>query len=316
MRSNLCLSCLAVLIATGPGRADVTISNSAEVNISPLLPPSMADPIKKQLASQIPGNSIWRMKGDKVSMLVDGSLGIIDYGKNTITLIDSANRQYITAPLAGFTALAVKEQTQQVEAAKVPGDGMTSSASIRKTGERLVVRDIQTEETLLSMNVDAPNSPNFPGGLKLEMRFWLAAASEVQRIPALRELSAFSTRTKGPANALELVEQLLAPFPGVGVTLRAPMKKILESSGPPLQTQIRFYSPMLKQLTDLVLLTGQKLPPGADPSGPLGEITVTLTGISNESIPDSVFEIPDGYKALTFSGSADASRPIPAAPPK
>jgi hypothetical protein len=298
------LACLAVIIASSTTWADVTVTTSVEIHVSPLLPRSMADPMEKQLASQLPGKSVSRMKGNKVSMVVDGSLGIIDYGKNTITLIDAANRQYVTVPLAGFTTMAEASANKQDDVPKATVEGLKSSADVKKTGQRLVIQDIQTEETLVTLNVDAPNSPNFPGGVKMEMRFWLAMPSEVQRLPALKELAAFAARARGPMNSLEVIEQIAKPFPGLGETLRAPMKAILQSSGPALKMQIRIFSPMLQQLTELIRLSGQPLPPGADPSGPLAEINFLLGGLSGDAIPDSAVDIPAGYQAMAFGGGA------------
>jgi hypothetical protein len=299
--------CCFLLFTLGVSSADVTTKTVTNVKANNLLPKLFAERLVEQLKAQLPGATVWRLKGDRALGEVNHSTGIIDYKAETVTLMDVPNKTFLTVPLAGLTAMALTQASTLNQPSSRETDGLKFDTEVRKTQRTETLLGIQTEETVVILDIDAPNAPTLGGRIKIELHFWLAAPAEIQHFPALKELAAFSLRAKSPHNALELVEKIVAPFPGLGDSVRVPMSKILRASGPPLKVQVLMFSPVLKQITDVLILSKQKLPPGADLSGPLATITMEMTDISDQVLEEALFQIPTGFEMLKIGPGTEGT---------
>src|SRR5689334_10014594 len=98
-----CKIAVSLLLLAAPFvRADVTIRNTIEIKFGPAFPPAVADALKQQVSSIVPSEIFVRVKGDRSVSSFGALMGITDFAKSEITLLDPKSKQFATIPMADY----------------------------------------------------------------------------------------------------------------------------------------------------------------------------------------------------------------------
>ncbi len=313
-RSILALS-LALLI--GPtGWADLTLRHKMEIKFASFLPPEVQAQARQQGGAALPNEMVVQIKGDKTLTNSGPLLGITDYGRGEITLLNPKTKQYATVPLAEYPGRIADAQKPpalppQAQAMLL---GLRFDVETKKTGQIGLVQGIQAEESVLTLSMQMPSAAGAASSMRLEMRYWIAQPGEIRRVPALQELADYAERTRRAMDPSEMVQKLFSQMPGFGEQLRASIQELQKaSSGLVLKLHTAIYVPAMAQALQLAPQGAA----GVDLNSALAGFQMDLADISTAALPDSLFAVPADYKAAPFEelmkAMIQAPPPLPAA---
>ena len=186
--------------------------------------------------------------------------------------------------------------------AKAAMAAMEGHSESTETGRTATIQGVEAEEREIVMTVDAPPMPNVPAGpmMRMVLHVWMAKASEATRVPAIRELAGYNLLSFGAMNPVATMEKVFQQMPGFADAFSALMKD-LQSGGTAvlLRMQVETFMPMIGAMMKQ-MPAGRSNPFGAgfDPDTPLAQVTRELAEISTAPIPDSVFQVPEGYRSV------------------
>lgn len=301
---------VALLLLVAPLlRADVTIRNTIEIKFGSAFPPAVADALKQQVGSIVPSEIFVRVKGDKSVSSFGALMGITDFTKGEITLLDPKSKQFATVPMADYPDKILPQAPESAAASQVL-QSMKFDVQTKKTGQSGMVQGIRAEEYLTVITMELPGLPGGGGGFHLEMHNWIVPADEIDRVPAmapaLRELAAYSARATSTFNPGAMIQRMMARFPGFGEQMRGAMDELMKTSGSlSVKTTGGIYLPVLTALS-------QPAPAGADPSIPMIEFEMDLAEVSSSPISEDFFQVPAGYKEAPIADLMKAVAPAPA----
>jgi hypothetical protein len=283
---RLSLVTLVCALAAWPALADVTMRSKVDYKLGSFLPPAAADMMKKQMSDQLEAGVLVRIKGGR-SVTSSGPLTLIsDQQKGTITLVDPKGKRYATSALADYADQLKAAMPAMPPEAKQMIEGMKIDVKTDKTGNTDVIKGVKAEELLVTMTIELPGPMAAMGSMKMDMRMWSAIASELDRMPALKEVAAYMKAQAAGTDAASAAAKMMAQFPGVGEKLKAPMEQMMKASSQAiLRTQMKMIMP-----------GSAKMMGAANPDEPLMDMTTDLIELSSDAIPDSVFEVPEGYQ--------------------
>jgi len=176
---------------------------------------------------------------------------------------------------------------------------MKISSDSRITGRTTTILGIEAEEREATMSIEGPPIPNMPPGpmVKLVMQFWTAKAGQEEKNPALKELlqrKLWDFETMSPA---AMMQAMFREMPGMGEGMTKFIESMRTANTVVLRTSASMWMPamieMMKQLPADKNPFGDKF----DATAPMFEFGNEASEISTEPIPDSVFQVPAGYKA-------------------
>jgi hypothetical protein len=300
MRQNFHLrAAVAVVTLAGlPALADVTLRYKSEIKMNPTVPAAMAQQAAAGIAS-LPKDTTLQWKGGKGFSSVNGMTSIYDFAKKEITLIDTEGKRYATLAAADFADHMTAAMPAMPQQAKAILATMKSHFDSKATGNTARIQGIEGEERQMEITVDAPAMPNVPAGpmMRTVMHFWTAKSSETMRVPAVREVMEYNLYAAATMNPIEMMAKMMQQMPGFADGFASMMKEF-HTGGTPvvLRSSFEMYMPMLGAM--------MKANPGASPFGagfdadaPLMTMNQELAEVSTAAVPDSVFQIPEGYKA-------------------
>ena len=132
------------------------------------------------------------------------------------------------------------------------------------------------------------------------VRLWTAKPGEVTRVPAIRELTGYTLWSYATINPIAVVGKMMKQLPGCSDVFDRLMEEIPKGTMV-LRMQADVFVPAIAAR----LL---RVPAGGDPSGasfypdePLMQMNQELEEISTAPVPDSLFQIPEGYQEATAS---------------
>ena len=280
--------------------ADVTLRYKTEVSFNPALPPQMAQAMPGMEAA-LPKESSVQLKNGKGHSSSGANVSICDFSKQEMTLLDNEGKRYATLPFAQFAdafAGAMPEMPSQ------PAGMMASMKphfESKATGRTETIQGIEGEEHEFAMTVDAPAMPNMPSGgpmMRMVMHFWRARRSEVMRVPAVREVAGYNLFAAATMNPVSSMEKIFRQMPGFADNFAAVYKE-MQSGGTPLilRMHIDLFLPAMSALLKQTPGNGGTNG-GLNPDAPFLEIRQELAELSTAAIPDTVFQIPEGYKPV------------------
>src|SRR5258708_18615729 len=286
MKRNIAGVVFMVLCAAQVGRADLTLRYTLTFKLGSFLPPQALDAMKQQMGSRMPEGTTVQIKGDRVYTSMGRMVSIADYATGQITLVDSENKRFATAPLADFPAraLAAQKLPPMPPDAQRIFDNMKLDVKASKTGRTETIQGIPTQENLLVLTMELTAGMQ----MRVEIHNWTARMDELKRTPALRELAVWVERPKAGMDPVEVVTEILAGMPGMGEKLRAPMQEMMKGAG---GAMVRM------RLATFMPAMGQTMGGAADQ--PVSEVSTDLAELSTDPVPDSRFEVPAGYQAAT-----------------
>jgi TonB family protein len=269
------------LCAVQAGRADLTMRHTFTLKFASFLPPQALDAVKQQLGDRLSNGSTVELKGDRVRTAMGEMYSVADYGKGEILLADPKTKRFAMAPISEF---ASKLLSSQVMPALPPDaqrifDNMKLDVKTSKTGKSETTQGVRTEENVLSISMEMT-----PGmQMQVEIHNWMAAAEELNRVPALRELAGWAAKRMDGLDPMEMMTKALVGLPGAGEKLRAPMQEMLKGSGGVvLRLQAMTFMPAMARMA------------GASDE-PLTQVSMELTELSTAPIADARFDVPAGY---------------------
>lgn len=312
------LTTFLLVLTAQTGFADLTIHSTVEFQFAPYLPPQVRTQLQQQVTGAFSGDSVLRLKGDKCynnRMLTS----IVDYGRNEVTVFNPQTRQYATVPISEYADRfgALQKAPVLPPGAQDMLQRLKIDVETKKTGQTAAIQGVRTEESLITISMQLPDPQAAASALRMEMSFWAAQADEIRRVPALQELADYSARSKRTFDPVDMIQKLFTALPGMSDQLRSSLAALTQAdSGFPLKFEMRVYIPAMTQALQLA----PQQPAGVDFSAPFIAMTMNLTSISNDPIPDSQFAVPQNYQAVSFEQLAQSLIPapprVPAAAPK
>ncbi len=246
-------------------------------------------------------------KGQKM-MTSTGDTGLImDFGAQTITTINNAQKTYTVKKFSDIGSAATNTDV---------------TIDVKETGQKKVVNGFNATETIVTMNMDMDAGRGGPPmKMQMEMDLWISSD-----VPGVGDMRAFyqknlanfpwAAMTGGGGNqsmqkAMVQMERKLAELNGVAVE-RVIRIKSAGGAGTPAAAQMPQMTPLqqaaMAKLQQMQSQGGPQaaaaqqmmsqmggMPGGAAPASMM-EMTIDASGFSNATVPDSVFAIPAGYK--------------------
>jgi len=294
---------IVFLLAVSAGYADVTLRYKAEIKPNPGLPAQMVEAMGKGVSASMPPEGVLQIKGDKGFSSMGPIRSIVDMKGKQITVLDPEKQQYGTTDMEHFAEEARKVFSDMPPEARAAMGTMKISSDSRMTGRTTTIQGIEAEEREATMSIEGPAVPNMPPGpmITMTMQFWTAKAGQEERSPALKELlqrRLWDYETMSPA---AMMQAMFRDMPGMGEGMVKFIEDMRSANRVVLRTNASMRMPgvmaMMKQMPADKNPFGEKF----DADAPLFEIRNEVVEISTAAIPDSVFEIPAGYKAVPLA---------------
>jgi hypothetical protein len=296
-------SVLGVALATAfipCGRADITLRYTFNAKLASFLPAEVQAQTKQQMGSALPSESTVRIKGDKAASSAGPLTSIADYKTGEFSLLDPKTKRFTTVGMSEFAdkLMALQKPPAIPPEAQQLLSSMKVDVQSKKTGQIGLIQGIQADETLITVSMQMSGLPGAAATMmRMEIRGWLAQPNEIRRVPALQELADYSARATKAMDPAEIVQKMLAQFPGLGDQMRTTTQEILKLGGSLMvKYQMALYIPAMAQAMQL---QGAAVP-GLDANAPFVEMQMDLADISTTTIPDSVFAIPADYQKAAF----------------
>jgi hypothetical protein len=272
--------------------ADVTLRYRTETQYQFGVGPQVTKALAG-IESALPKDLVVQLKNGKGFTESGLNVSICDFTKQEITLLDREGKRYATVPYRQIEDEVAGAMPPMPEQAKAAAAQMKTHVEAKTTGRTATIQGVEAEEHEIVATMDAP--PGYPGGSRPMMRmvadFWLAKTGETLRVPAIREAAGYNLFAAATMNPLGGMKKIFGNMPGGDVA--AAIEKELRSGGSMvlLRSQIKLFMPAIAAIMK------QKGAEGADTDTPLMQTTQELTELSTGAVPDSVFQIPEGYQS-------------------
>jgi hypothetical protein len=249
--------------------------------------------------------SKYYFKGQKMAVSSGDTTTIMDFGAQTVTTINNAQKTYTVKKFGDLAG---------------SGANADVTVDVKDTGQTKTVNGFNATEAIVTMDMDMEMGRGAPAmKMQMEMDLWISPD-----VPGGGEVRAFYQK-----NAANIPWGSITGAGGnqsIQKAMANVQRKLSELNGMPVEEVIRIKSaggaqmamPQVPQMTPAQQAQMQaamsKMSPaqqaqmqammgglgrGAAPAGGSGsliEITADASGFSSASVPDSVFAIPDGYK--------------------
>ncbi|HTP30716.1 MAG TPA: hypothetical protein VMJ75_00990 [Candidatus Acidoferrales bacterium] len=286
MKSAFLPSLVVTLLFGHTAHADVTMRSKLDYKLASFLPPAAAEAMNKQLGETVANGVVVRIKGQR-AMANSGALQVItDREKGTVTLLDPKGKRYATCALAEYGEKLKSLMPNMPPEARQMFENMKIDVKSDKTGNSDTIRNIKAEETLVTITLDVPGPMAAMMAMRVEMHLWTAAAQELERLPALREVAAYTAQQLASSDSASGMAKMFAQIPGFADKLKPLLEQMMKgTSQAVLRTQMKMIMP-----------GSAKMMGAANPEEPFTEMTTDLVELSTDTIPDSVFGVPSDYK--------------------
>jgi hypothetical protein len=295
--------------------ADVTTRFKTETTMNPALQ-ALAAGAMKEAGLAAPQETAFRLKGGKGFSSSMGITSIVDLTTKEMTVLDAATMRYAKMTSEQFVDEAARAMPQMPAGASAAIAAMkTSVSSTRLTGRTAVIQGVEVEEREMVVTVEGPPIPNAPAGpaIRMVMQLWTAKASEVTRVPAIRELTGYYLDSFATMNPIANIDKMLKQFPGLAGAIE-PLMKEMHSRTPMLRMHIDLFMPAMIAIIQRMAAGGNSPGASLDESAPLVQVNYELVELSTAPVPDSVFQIPEGYREASPSELIRALLPKSKAP--
>jgi hypothetical protein len=275
-------------------RADVTTRYETRMMMNPAIA-ALAAGAMKAADLGAPQETSLRLKGGKGFASSMGFTSIVDLSTKEITVLDAATTRYAKMTSEQFVDEAARAVPEVPASARAAIAAMKSSVSSTKlTGRTAVIQGVEAEEREIVVTVEDPAIPNAPAGpsIRMVMQLWNAKAGEITRVPAIRELNGYSLNSYATMNPIANIDRMMKQFPGFAGAFE-PLMKEMHSGTTILRMHIDLFMPAM-----IAMLQRMPAAPGAglDDKAPIVQVNYELVELSSAPVPDSVFQIPEGYQ--------------------
>jgi hypothetical protein len=286
------------LLAIPVLNADVTLRYKLEIKPNPGLPAQMTQAMQGTNAI-MPKETLMQFKNGK-GYSSSGMNAITDFTSQEITILDPAAKAYAHMKFDGFGDQIAAAMPQMPDQAKAALAAMKTHVQSKTTGGGATIQGVETEEHLIEMTVDGPAADNMPQGpmMRMVIHVWIAKTSEIMRVPAIRELAGYHLFAAATMNPVASMQKMFQQMPGLGDSMTGMIKDLQSGTQVILRMRLDMFMPMFAAMM-------KQRPAGADPSvaaldpdAPFMHMNQEVAELSTDSIPDSVFQIPEGYKSV------------------
>jgi hypothetical protein len=278
--------------------ADVTTRYQTEITINPAVAGAT-----KGANWSAPQEMTFRLKGVKGFSSSLGVESIIDFGTKEMTILDASSMRYAKTTSEQFAEELAKAMPQTSAATSAALGTVTPSVSPASlTGRTAVIQGVEAEEREMVVSMDGPAIPNAPAGpaMRMVMQIWAAKTGEATRVPAIRELTAHSLESFANMNPMANFERLMKQFPGLADALE-PIVKETQNGTVILRMHIDVFIPAMAAIMKQKAAAGDGAGAGLDEGAPFVQVNQELVELSTEPVPDSAFQIPEGYREASAS---------------
>jgi hypothetical protein len=270
--------------------ADVTIRYKMEIKTNSALP--------AQMARIMPQETVLRLKGGKGFSTSMGFNSIIDFTTKEITLLDTAGKRYAKLPYDQYGEEVARAMPEMPAEARAAMPSMKADISpTRVTGRTAVIQGVEAEEREIVVSVAGPAMPNMPSGpmVKLVIHLWSAKPGEVMRVPAIRELTGYSLWSYATMNPTAVMDKMMKQLPGLGGAF-APLMEEMQKGTTVLRVHMDMFMPAMAAMLQRMPAGGNPSGASSDPNEPFMQMNQEVAELSAAPVPDSVFQIPEGYQ--------------------
>lgn len=280
---------------------DVTARYKTEMTMNPALS-ALAAGATKGADLAAPQEMTLRLKGGKEISSTAGFTSILDLPSKEMIVLDPATMRYAKMTYAQFVDEAAVPMPEPPAEARTGLATMKVSVSPSKlTGQTEVIQGVEAEEREMVVSIDGSAIPSAPDGpsIRMVMQLWTAKPVEALRVPAIHELSGYSLYSYVTMNPLASVEKMMKQLPGFANVFE-PMVKELQSGTTILRMHVDMFMPgtaaMLRK--DFGSAAAGGVP---DDGAPFLQMNQELVELSTAPVPDSIFQIPEGYQEASAS---------------
>jgi hypothetical protein len=257
-------------------------------------------------------------KGQKMKTFYGNAATIIDFGSQTITTINDAQKTYTVKKFSDLPN---------------PGANATDvTFDVKDTGQKKVVNGFNASETIITMSMDMDTGRGGPPmKMQVEMELWIAsdvpgvgdmrafyqknlasfpwaAMSQVGGNPGMQKAMAQMERKMAELNGVAVERVIrIKPAGGAGVPQAAQMPQMSAQQQAQMQAAMARLQQMQSQGGPAAAAAQQAMgrmggmaggagPGSASGAGSMIEMTIDSSDFSNASVPESVFAVPAGYK--------------------
>jgi hypothetical protein len=278
--------------------ADVTTRYKTEITVNPAVAGAT-----KGVNLPAPQEMTFRLKGVKGFSSSLGVESIIDFGTKEMMILDPSSMRYAKMTHEQFADELVKAMPQMPAATSAALADVTPSVSPASlTGRTVVIQGVEAEEREMVVSIDGPAIPNAPAGpaMRMVMQIWSAKAGEATRVSAIRELTAHSLESFANMSPMANFERIMKQFPGLADALE-PILKETQNGTVILRMHIDVFIPAMAAIMKQMAAAGRGAGTGLDDGAPFVQVNQELVELSTEPVPDSAFQIPEGYREASSS---------------
>ena len=279
-----------------PLSGDLTVRYQTDIRLDPALTPAKSIPLLRSIDAVKPRESWLRLKNGTSASSWGGTCAIYDFRRQEMTLIDEEARRRATVPVRQFAETMTRAMFEAPVVSGTQPVPLTSRFESKLTGRTAMIQGIEGEEREFVITADAAPAPDETAGprLRVAMRVWTAKAGEASRITAIRELSRYDLFATDVTNPVAWAEKSFEQVPSLQGTFAA-LHRDIQASGTPFV--LRFEMEVFTTRNGILTKTGS--PAGFDAEKPFVRLREELIDISSTAVPDSVFQIPEGYAAVS-----------------
>jgi hypothetical protein len=245
-----------------------------------------------------------QFKGGKGAASSAGMDCLIDFTKQEMTLLDAAGKRYATLPAAKAGDEMAAAMPAMPDQAKAMMAAMKVHYDSKLTGQTATIQGVDAEERQMEITVEMPAMPNAPAGpmSRVVLHLWMPKAGEAIKNPAIREVAGYNLFAYATMNPAQMLGKMFQQMPGFGDVFTGMTNDMKTASAPVmLRMEMEMYMPMLAMIAKQNPQAAAMFGPGFDPEAALMTAKQELTEVSTAAVPDSVFQIPEGYKTAPAS---------------
>ncbi|HKE21777.1 MAG TPA: hypothetical protein VKB88_05260 [Bryobacteraceae bacterium] len=302
MKRCFALAAMAALSAAGTAFADVTIRQEMDIKLNVPMPDGA---MPAGLPFNGPTEIVSRVKGQRSYANLGKVATIMDSGTNQVIVMDTEGKRYAVTSMADYVnqiSQMTKLPTDQMpEAARQMLQNIQFKADSRETGRSEKIQGIDTTETELSFSITIPLPVPMPGGngngLEFAGKFLISKPKpgEMERVPALRELSSYYDQSRKLGNdVVSMMARMFGAVPGLGDKVSTLVDEFRKGGNLTMRMHGEFSVPGMAAMMAQAKANGATVP--SIPDGPLAVVDTHLKEINTDAVPDSAFQIPEGYQ--------------------
>jgi hypothetical protein len=170
------------------------------------------------------------------------------------------------------------------------------------TGRTAVIQGVEVEEREIAVSIEGLAMPNMPAGpmVKMVVQLWSAKPGEVMRVPSIRELTGYSLWSYATMNPAASMGKAMKQIPGFADIFEPLMKEMMKGATV-LRVRMDMFMPAMAAMLQRMPAGGNPSGASIDPNEPFMQMNQEVVEISSAPVPDSVFQIPEGYQEAPAS---------------